>query len=153
MSWSYSGNPGSSAKDQVRFLIGDTISSDQLLQDAEITWLLSQYNNTPINAAIRACETIISRFSRLADESVGQVKIQFSQKAKGYQNTLEMLKIRLLSEDCAPFAGGISVVQKQAQEMNADRVRPDFNKHMMENNQLAPWTTTTEMWIWSNFQD
>lgn len=149
--WTYSGNPANSAKDQTRFLIGDTNESDQLLSDQEIEWLLSQYNNTPINAAIRATESIIGKFSRLADEAVGQVRINFSQKAKAYAITLNMLVNRLAKEDASPFAGGISIAQKQSQVLNNDRVRPDFTKHMMENNQIAPWVTQTDQWLWNGF--
>lgn len=144
MSWTYSGNPGSSAKDAVRFLIGDTDSKDPLLLDGEIVWLLSLYNNSPINAAIRACETVMTKFSRLADESVGQVKISYSQKYKAYQNMSAALTERLTKEDMTPFAGGISKSQKKEEEQNTDRVKPDFTKHQMENEQISPWVTSNE---------
>ena len=151
--WTYSGNPGSSAKDQTRYLIGDTDSTDPLLNDTEIAWVLSQYNNTPINAAIRCCESIISKFSRMADETVGQVKINFSQKAQNMRDLQTTLVNRLAMEDCAPFAGGITVSSKQVNRQNANLVRPDFTKHMMENYDIAPWTTQNEKWLWDNFQD
>lgn len=151
--WTYSGNPDFSAKDQTRFLVGDTDKNDPLLSDEEIAWLLKQYNNYPMFAAIRAVETIISKFSRLADESVGQVKIAFSQKAKGYQNTLALLRNRVALEEAQPYAGGISVSDKQAVSQNSDRVRPDFTKHMMENYEIAPWVTQNERWFWLNFLD
>lgn len=148
--WTYSGNPGANAKDQTRFLIGDTDPEDPQLQDGEITWLLSQYNNTPLNAAIRACETIASKYARQVDESVGQVKIFFSQRLKAYNQTKAMLIQRLATEDSQPFAGGISISQKQTEAMNSDRVRPDFTKHMMENYDIAPWTTQNgyNTWLW-----
>jgi hypothetical protein len=149
MPFSYSGNPASSAKDQVRFLIGDTDKCDVLLQDGEINWLLTQYNNTPMNAAIRACETIISKFSRQADEAVGQVKISFSQRAKSYQTTLTILRSRLAMEDCRPYAGGISIADKMIVAMNTDRVRPDFTRHMMENDLIAPWTSQGDYGLWA----
>ena len=151
--WTYSGNPGSSAKDQTRYLLGDTDSSDPLLNDTEINWVLSQYNNTPITAAIRCCENIIAKFSRMADEGVGQVKINFRQKAQNMRDLQTTLSNRLAMEDCSPFAGGISISQKQVQCQNSDRVRPDFTKHMMENYDIAPWTTQNERWLWLNFQD
>lgn len=150
--WEYSGNPAYSAKDQTRFLVGDTNKFDQLLSDQEIVWLLSQYNNTPMNAAIRACETIVTRFSRLADETVGKVRIEYSQKAKGYMTTLTMLRTRLALEDAAPFAGGINVSDKINNYQNTNNVRPDFYKHMMENWDIAPWTTQSEYWLWLNFE-
>jgi hypothetical protein len=145
MVWLYSGNPAYSAKDQVRFLIGDTDSTDQLLQDGEIEWVLSQYNDSPMNAAIRCCESIIGKFSRLANESVGQVKVNFKEKAEGYVRMLTILKSRLATEDAAPYAGGISISDKQANAQNTDRVKPDFRKHMMENEQIAPWTTQSQL--------
>lgn len=132
MSWSYSGNPGSSAKDQVRFLIGDTNTKDQLLLDGEITWLLEQYNQYPLNAAARACELIAAKFSRMCDETVGRVSIDFSQRAKGYYALRDDL-VRQISLGSQPFAGGISHAQKQAEESNEDRVKPSFTRHMMQN--------------------
>lgn len=146
--WNYSGDPDSSAKDQVRFLIGDTDSKDKLLNDAEIRYLLKLYNQFPMNAAIRACEVIIAKFSRLADETVGQVRITFSQKAKAYATLRAQLQERLAIEGATPFAGGISKTQKQSNEYDEDRVRPDFSKHMMENHQVAPWTSQPyDLWL------
>lgn len=142
MAWTYSGNPGSSAKDNTRFLIGDTDSCEPLLQDAEIEWVLSQYNNSPINAAIRCVETVMSKFSRLADENVGQVRIQYSQKAKAYRTMRNDLVNRLATEDMGPFAGGITKTSIQSNISNSNRVRPDFTKHMMENEQISPWVTS-----------
>lgn len=94
-----------------------------------------------MNAAIRCCESVVAKFSRLANEAVGQVRIDFKQKAEGYLKMQTLLKSRLATEDAAPYAGGISISDKQAQVQNTDRVRPDFRKHMMENEQIAPWTT------------
>lgn len=147
MSFSYSENPAASALDQVRFLIGDTDFEDPLLSDQEIKWVLSQYNNAPMNAAIRCCETLVSKFSRLANESVGSVKVEYNQIVNTYLKiTLPMLKSRLATEDRGVgfYAGGISKNDKLMNANNPDRVRPDFSKHMMENYALAPWTTQNE---------
>lgn len=141
MAWTYSGDPTESAKDAVRFLCGDTDQTEPLLQDGEIKYLLGLYNQAPLNAALRACEAIMVKFSRLADESVGSVKINYSQKVKSMVIMKEALKQRLATEDCVPFAGGISQAQKVATEQIRDRVKPDFTKHMMENDDIAPWTT------------
>ena len=131
-------------------MIGDTDSCDQLLQDGEIEYILDDYNQVPLNAAIRSCEGVIAKFSRLADESVGQVKITLSQKAKSYRSLILDLQSRLSYTDAAPFAGGISVTQVQTTNANADRIRPDFTSHMMENHQLSPWITGGPWggWAW-----
>jgi hypothetical protein len=139
--WTYSGNPAHSAVDAVRFLIGDTNHCDQLLQDGEIAWVLGQYNNVPMNAAIRCCEVVMSKFSRMCDETVGQVSLSYSQKAKAYRDMRGDLVRRLATEDMTPFAGGISIAADQANINNNDRVKPDFTKHMMENQQIAPWVS------------
>lgn len=149
--WSYSGDPNKSAKDQCRFLLGDTDSQDQLLSDQEINWALGVYGNTPINACIRLAEGIIAKFSRLANEQVGQVRIDFKQKAEGYRALLRDLRSRLTMENATPYAGGISVADKQTVAMNSDRVRPDFTKHMMENDQIAPWVTQNEHFLFLAF--
>lgn len=143
MAWSYTGNPGASAKDQLRFLIGDTDECDQLLQDGELTWLLTQYNNTPMNAAIRACEILMMKFGRLVDESVGSVSLSYSQRVAAFTKLQVMLRNRLATEDCSWFAGGISISQEITVNANTDRVRPAFTRDMMDNWQLSPWIQGT----------
>lgn len=151
MSWTY--NDGLfNNKDLVRFLLQDTDPTDQQLQDGEIAWLLSQYNETPMNAAIRACDVLVAKYTRMCDESVGQVRITFSQKAKAYIQLQNMLINRLAREDARPYAGGISNSDKQTQIQNTDRARPDFTKHMMENHQFSSWTTQPQYWLWLGFE-
>lgn len=140
MAFTYTFNPDASTRDAVRLLIGDTDECDALLQDKEIDYFLEQYNNAPINAAIRACETIISKLARRPDEKVGNVSISYSQQAKGYRDLLMDLKIRLASEDATPYAGGISRADKLAQRANGDRVPPKFTKNMMEDKLVSPYS-------------
>lgn len=143
MSWSYAGP--TTAKDEVRFLVGDTDSSDPLLTDEEITYLLGKYSNGVFNASIRACETIMAKFARLADEAVGQVKINYSQKSESYRKMIDNLRQRMATEDMSAYAGGISKVDKRINEQNTDRVKPDFSKHQQENQLIAPWTTQNRL--------
>ncbi len=141
--WNYSFNPESSPKDAVRFLIGDTDAQDPLLYDLEIQYMLNQAGGAIQAAAIRCCEAIIAKFARLCDESVGQVKITFSQKMKAAQQQRIELTRRLATDNIRPYAGGISVTDIRQNNQNTDIPRPDFTKHMMENDQIAPWTTST----------
>ena len=141
MSWSYSGDPTTSAKDEVRFLIGDTDSREPLLQNEEIAYVLGKYNNSPINAAIRCCETIMAKFARLVNEAVGQVKINYRERYENYRDTIADLRRRLAIEDATPYAGGISVSDKRTNQDNDDRVRPDFTKHQNENQTVGPFTS------------
>jgi len=143
MSFTYSGDPDNSPKDAVRFLIGDTDKCDPLLDDEEIKYFLGQYNDGKgvINAAIRCCETIAAKFSRRVTEKVGQVSMNFSDAGKQYRAMALDLRRRLAMEDSNPYAGGISRSDKKTVEQNGDRVKPDFTKHMMENEQIAPWVS------------
>ncbi|MNB67617.1 hypothetical protein D3C87_865190 [compost metagenome] len=45
MPWTYSGDPSSSELDKYRFLISDTIEAEPVLQDGEIEFMLTQYDD------------------------------------------------------------------------------------------------------------
>lgn len=141
MSWSYSGDPEASKKDEVRFLIGDTDQSEPLLLDGEIRYLLRRYSESAIQASIQACETIMAKFGRLVDETVGSVSMKYSQRIAGYAQMRDELRQRLAIEDCTPFAGGIKKTQVKMTDLDPNRVKPDFTKHMMENHLIAPWVS------------
>ena len=60
MAWTYAGDPAASNLATVRFLIGDTDTTDQLLNDAEITGVGSASGSTlaailrvAVSAAVR----------------------------------------------------------------------------------------------------
>ena len=142
MSWTYV-DPTKSAKDAVRLMIGDTDQCDQLLQDVEIQYFLNQYNQSVYSASIRCCEVIMGKFTRMANEAVGSVRIDFSQKSKQYQVMVAQLRARLaIDGDLQPYAGGISKTDKNMETLDSDRVKPDFTKHMDENTRIAPRTSS-----------
>jgi hypothetical protein len=142
MSWTYV-DPTKNPRDAVRLLIGDTNSKDQLLLDIEIEYFLAQYTNAVLQTSIRCCEAIWAKFSRMADEAAGPVKINYSQKAKGAQAMMDSLRRRLaIDGDLTAYAGGLSKADKQTTSADTDRVKPDFSKHMMENNLVTPRTTS-----------
>lgn len=134
MSWSYSGNPASNTKDMVRFLIGDTITADQLLQDEEITAVLAGEPDVTKSAAICA-ESISAKYSRLADVAVGKTRISYSQKSEAYSRLSDKLTSEVASSKslkAVPYAGGISVTDKDAQQLDSDRVDPMFERDMFD---------------------
>lgn len=139
--WTYSGDPSSSTKDAVRFTIGDTDCRDQILTDKEIEYLLKLYCSNVLQTSIRAAEMAMAKYTRMVDESVGSVRISYSQKSKSFQTLITQLRQRIAIEGIEPFAGGISKTQKATEVLDPDRVQPDFTKHMMENEQIAPWVT------------
>lgn len=65
MAWSYSGDPLSSSKDAVRFLLGDTDSTDTLtLSDNEILFLLTEWDGNTYFAAAAGAEQLAGQFAR-----------------------------------------------------------------------------------------
>jgi len=85
MTWSYSGDPGSSTRDEVRFLIQDTDTADQLLSDEEITYVITESGGSIYQAAHDAAYAVASQFSRKAQsKSVGDMSISYADRAKAY---------------------------------------------------------------------
>ena len=136
MAWTYSGDPATNARDAIRFLIGDTDTNDQLINDEEIAWINNQLTGSDTaltalyNAAYRGCVTIASKFSRLADQSVGDLKVSMSQKAKAYREQAAYLLEMAGREGSVPtpYAGGITITDKEIDLDNTDLVRAGFYK-------------------------
>ena len=94
MGWTYSGVPGASALDTVRFLIGDVDGDEKLLADEEILYLLARYPDVRLAAAM-AARAIASRFARQVDEHVGSMALQLSQRVRQYLELAMELESRV----------------------------------------------------------
>lgn len=133
MTWSY--NPSllaKNAKDAVRLLIGDIINCDQQMQDEEITYFVN-LRGSLYGAAAECCRALASKFSRSVDQQTGTSKIMYSQMAKAYTvKAIEFEYKSVLIGSAIPYAGGISISDKQMQDINEDRVLPVFTKGMMD---------------------
>jgi len=82
MTWTYSGDPGASTLDEVRFLIQDTDTDDQLLQDEELNYLIDSYGD-PYSAAVAAVVSLIAAAARSEEESkrVGESQSEYVREA------------------------------------------------------------------------
>jgi pyruvate formate-lyase activating enzyme-like uncharacterized protein len=97
MSWTYSGDPSNSDLDEVRFLIGDTNPDEAQLQDEEIQYLVNLYGSGPAGnlvPAIYAIESLIARYARSVDKSVGDLRISHSNRVKQFQDLATRLRQR-----------------------------------------------------------
>ena len=135
MSWSYSGDPSKSDLDRVRFLVGDTDIDDKLFSNEEINYVIDQHGIP--SAAYRVAQNLVAKFSRFVDESVGAVKITFSQRVKHYNELAVRLK-KEASESALPYAGGISISDKEVVEQDGDRSIPIFTRNMLKNEFVDP---------------
>ena len=129
MTWAYSGDPSVSTKDEVRFLIGDTDTTDQQISDEEITYAIANAGSTKLAAAIVA-RAIAAKYARFVSKSVGDLSIQYAQRQQHYHDLADILQAEGNLVSVAPYAGGISVADKTAQESDTDRVLPSFTKGM-----------------------
>lgn len=127
MTWTYT-DPGTSTRDAVRFLCGDTNTSDQLITDEEIAYLVGQYPSAQ-GAAAAACRAIAVEFSRQADKQVGDLRISASQRANAYAaRAVELDEAVSAGNAPVPFTGGVSIADKTAVEQDTDRVPPQFTR-------------------------
>ena len=97
MTWSYSGNPGASSLDEIRFLIGDTDSSSELLSNEEIDYLSVAYGD-PYGAAVACVVALIAQASRSVEESKKVGDLSLTVKTGARLQQWMMLKQTLESE-------------------------------------------------------
>ena len=135
-------------KDKVRFYIGDTVSTDQLFSDQEILFALSEAGNVRLAASLCASKKA-AEWARLADLKEGQLSISYSQRSKQMLLIAEALQeVASLVDPPIPFAGGVYVADKQANEENETIVQPEFTVDMLDNRlvgSLSRETTNQEL--------
>lgn len=123
---------------QVRMLIGDVVYSDQQMIDEEITWLLTQSSNV-YTAASQCARALAAKFSRMVDIVQGEMKTNYSAKARAYLAMAAQLDAQGKTRSgTMMYAGGISQSDKLDQVEDTDRVSPQFNLQMNDN--LLPIT-------------
>lgn len=88
----YGGDPAGDPKDEVRFLVGDT-GSNELLQDAEVEYLLAKYV-TPIRAAYQAALGLSAKFTAKADVTIGRASKSYQAQAAGFRELVKSLAAR-----------------------------------------------------------
>lgn len=152
MTWTYSGDPNFSSRDAVRFLIRDTNTNDQLLQDEEISWLLSQNGNNVYKAAVASAFAVSAKFSNQAvTKTVGALSLSYQARSEHYKELATSIQnqYRSVGATFAPYSGGISRDDKQAREAETDWDKPAFSRNIHRNidtdgrrNEIALSTST-----------
>lgn len=85
MTWTYTGDPSVSDRDKVRFLIGDTDTTDQLVSDEEIAWQLGVVGDNVYQAAHDLCVALAAKFARLAtSKSVGGLSLSYADRSASF---------------------------------------------------------------------
>lgn len=114
----------------VRWLIGDTDTDDELLQDAQINFFLTQNSDNIYYAGAAAAEAIAAKFARETDKAAGVLRVNAGQKHTHYLSLASQLRKQAMMGSVAPFAGGISKMDKENYRDDTDRVRPKFTRDL-----------------------
>ena len=114
MTWTYSGDPASSPRDEVRFLIGDTDASAPLLSDAEVDYALAQYPD-PYGAAISCVRSLMAQAAKQAESTRKVGDLSLSVKGGSRQTQWEALLAQLQAEQFRRN-GGVGVMAAAASQ-------------------------------------
>ena len=131
MVWSYSTiSLATNKKNQVRLLIGDTNSSFPILQDEEITFFLTENDDSVLAAAIDCCEAAAAEFSKEADTKNGALSVKASQRSEQYLVMAEKLRLRLSSYSDI-FVGGATWSDVNDLDDDPSLIQPSFKQRQL----------------------
>jgi hypothetical protein len=91
MAWTYGGDPAANSRDEVRFLLGDTDTNDQLVSDAEVAWAIAETDSLH-GAAAQLADGLSAKYARYPDEKTGQQEEKSSQRAAGFAALAKRLR-------------------------------------------------------------
>lgn len=136
MTFTYSGDPNVSARDKVRFLIGDTFATDAHLQDEEIAWLLSVNNNDVWETARAGAEHIAIDYAHKANYSKTVGDLAISEQFRGQADEFYKLSDRIKSQRFrqsppSPVANAAALVSTD--DRNVSDYNTDFYVGQMDN--------------------
>lgn len=132
--YTYSGDPSSSALSEIRFIIGDVGTgasgeTEWLLSDEEINYVYGKYPGI-LEASIVCVSAIIAKVARYAEEITGDVAVKWQQVFKQYQALKKELQYSVSLEGSGIYLGGISISDKDEVNNDTDRVPTSFDVNM-----------------------
>lgn len=118
--------------DRVRLKIGDIDPNNPLVEDIWYTYYLNEFSQNENKTALAIAQSILARYSSYAREREGQVEIYGSEI---FNNYLKWLNRVITNPDFGfvgapvPYAGGISVSDMVANDLNEDNVKKGIPPH------------------------
>ncbi len=127
MTWSYSGNPATSDRDKVRFLVFDTDTNEQLINNEEVDWLLTEQTNVYM-AAANAAEAIAAKFAKDITRNAVGLSASVGNRASFYLELADKLRAQIGTTNKLGevFAGGLTISGKESLDGDTDAVQPAF---------------------------
>lgn len=117
-------------KNAVRFLVGDTDSTDVQVYDDEIVFALSQNSDNIHYTSAYICRAIASKYSRKIDVNIsGALDAKYSMLQSHYLSLADTLESEAKKQSGLGFsAGGISQSSITTARQLTDRVDPAFKR-------------------------
>ena len=144
MTWTYNAASLSlSDMYKVRFLIGDTDSARQQLQDEEIDWVLTE-QAVVTYAAASCAEILASKYAFLVNTENSELRVSAAARHKHYLELAERLRKSagdLPGGDgsgivlATAYAGGVDKAVKETLDSDSSLVRPVFGMGQDDNPQ------------------
>jgi hypothetical protein len=135
---SFTGDPANSATDRIRLIVGDTNNQFEYLTDDVYEYLLAKYKNAETPTALEAARYILGSLARLSRQRTGDIEVYGAEMFNNYKAFLvELLRNpQLLLDRAAVYAGGISKVDMERNDLNTDNVQPRFYRGFSENKRI-----------------
>lgn len=114
------------AADDVRRLIGDKDSV--FLSDDDLTAFLTENGNNDYLAAADAAESIAAQLALKGNRKVEDVSVSYD--PSHFRALAKRLRARAALHNLVPYAGGISIADKETREADGDRVAPAFTREL-----------------------
>ena len=125
----------SGRRNAVRFLVGDTDSTDVQVQDDEITFALAQSSDNVYEAGAYCCRAIAAKYSRRVDTELdGALSASYSDLHAHYMALAENLEAESKKQSgLGVKAGGLSKADISVVRQDTDRVYPSFRRDRFRN--------------------
>ena len=124
MTWTYNGDPSENSIATVHFLIGDTDIANQVASDEECQWALTLESDYWL-AAANIMEAKARMFARQATMiKTLDTTFDYGERSREYKDQALQLRIQSGIRTVMPYAGGLSVGDKNLEINDTDRVQP-----------------------------
>jgi len=141
MAWTYNAadlntTTPSGRLNTVRLLVGDTDTTDQQVQNEEITFSLAENNDNTYLSAAWIARAISSKYARLVTTKLdGALSADYSDLAKQYQGLADQLEYRGKTDGASigVLAGGLTKSGIEAVRANTNRIEGSFRRDRFKN--------------------
>jgi hypothetical protein len=116
----------------VRFLIGDTDSSDYAITNDNVSFALTQAGDDVYLAAAICARALAGKYATYVDTKVESVSSSYSQLSENYYKLATRLEAQSKKYGSkglgVPAAGGLTYTDMDAADEDTDRVKPKFRQ-------------------------